>query len=728
MATPGLVFSEPEYPRLGQGAEFILERESQPSWERAYTIENLSEAEVTSNNKGDLLLEVAFDEPGEVQLIAPPEVDISQAYADGSATVTPTALDSTVNVESANEGTALIVVPQGQSGSIAAQEINNETVLVRHKNNKWKLVIDVPYEGYKNEGSTIHAYMVKSDEAGGEVSPTPSTSKPRRFTSAVVKAKVTYPNGSKKTIKLYDSGEVQHNDKKKGDGIYSANILMKGRGETKIKVKYKGTKSNGKAIRRVARDSITSVPFTATIKKQIIQATPGRLLSETVEDDHYGLPVTVKTGDRGLPKEILVEGEVWATQDSEYVPVGFIGGIMKPHKKSNNKYVIPLSFHSGWLDQGEFSAPYELRKISIESTADSHAELVRNKKRTLVIEGLPETSTSKTLKSTRTIQDNTFNPTYEMLTGMKASPRINHPRRSTRSLGKTKGVSMEQKKADLKKYPIVLVPGWCTVSEDRDIENLWSKLARAGGLAFDDEYVVRFDDHDDLWKYDLGNPGIVDTAKALTSWVNDKVRAGKFTKPRAFVGHSMGAVASLYSWYYHGTLESYAYHSYSKGKDEVWHRYSTSAPLPLYPVQGINGMFNGSKLAEYSRWWRYMKDEACPTKHAPNGDMQRKNTRKIISAIPGPYKRFTGYYTSVGNHDHRVYGAKWCSRAASPILSGADDGVLRWGDQELSGGTKVEHYYGFCHSSADMNHPSNLWNPKLPTRLYQGSVRDNWSR
>lgn len=237
-------------------------------------------------------------------------------------------------------------------------------VLVDHRESPYALIV-TKEEQPQDDGKRITINAQLSNNVAFENDAEVVASRSYAVSDSRIVATITGPAGATREVRLVDTGNLRRDgDETRGDGIYSAEFEVRASGKTGIHVKFDGTFGD----RRFSRTAelVTYVGAARMVAAtQRLTATPGTVAGDVVEAERYGLPLEVDVTAGDMPDIVRTRAEVWAFDMlGNDAAVGWIGGMVRPIPSGDN-FVLPFSFHEGWLEQGQYTGPFSLRNVEV---------------------------------------------------------------------------------------------------------------------------------------------------------------------------------------------------------------------------------------------------------------------------------------------------------------------------------------------------------------------------
>jgi len=461
-----------------------------------------------------------------------------------------------------------------------------------------------------------------------------------------VRATIETPSGKYKNAILKDKGNS--GDENKGDGIYG----------TEYKVKEDVTKFYASAD-------------VVVIRSRSINSTEEMILDEQLEADRYGLPLEVSTVHGEMPPFLNVRAEIWS--DNKSKPVGWIGGSMEPIHKNGKKWIVPLTFHSGWLTEGVFKPPFHLRNITLVNE-DNGIDVLQAKS-DILINGLPDLSSLK--RSSNKKSDALLEA---MAQGVKPS-----------KIGvESSGVTV-RKIADVNEWrrrnPVIFLHGFCAGRSTFTVRS--DNFSRIVGR----DFYRQIDKGVSAARY----------AREVATYVQAKIRNGSIDGIRGIVGHSQGGLAgATLIDDYGGIFSSHPDYDSSIRMVSMGSPYRGSSLTNSFLLNRIVNvaleLFSALGANNCSFDLPYDLD---PARNSTWRNSITTRTRNSIIAWRTSHRK--SYW----------YRPKICHAVYSLAINHHDDGFIAENDgQDFAG--KDHHKYRWCHTpSGSMRYPYQIGNPEF---------------
>ena len=516
-------------------------------------------------------------------------------------------------------------------------------------------------EAYVQYGDNAHALIVtkqeRATEKGTQLTITAST-KSADSRTVLKKANVVataYLKGRVvKTIKLTDDGRTAAGDVAKGDGVFSASMALEQSGDYSVLIDSTATDGRQEISRATVVRS--AVGPSRLVVGNPVTVTQGYVGSVVLEEERYGIEVDVNLVKGAMPDVVDTYAEVWAkdAQGSD-AAVGWVGGLVKPYKSTAGRWIVPFTFHSGWLKNDQFQGPLSLRNTSVRDIDMNDSVLVVNNKARsidLPIDPVPIVSQSTNDASG---DRETLDPTRAMQVGV-------HP--SVLENSNSTSVQMRAGTLTGSDKIVLSLHGFCDGGKSL---NSFSSTVKNKG------YV-----------YTGSRSGQSADRYAIDVMQQFGYPAGKV---RGIVAHSHGGMAAA------SLLDNFSYFFADNASSRPPNVVSMGTPyhgtsllegrLPGWVENGLISLFQHATGCTIPR-------ELYPSTNASWNNSIGWRARLQISS----------WYTT-HTKPPNVFENRDCRDSLSAQIPGSDDGVLapRNGLGFADGGEYDLHYSGYCHMS-----------------------------
>jgi len=200
-----------------------------------------------------------------------------------------------------------------------------------------------------------------------------SGKRPMPLTTAklVPQMEVIFPNGKEVVLDMHDDGF--HLDLEAGDGIFGAVLSASQAGAYQAQAIFNGVTPQGRPFLRTTEHlfSVAQPELTLT-----------GLSSAEVKSDNFvyfyvdvdllsGAVQRAEASGEGLT--VKAYAEVWGTDSTglEYVPVGWVQGMVDPQRDAEGEHYISLQIHSDWVHKAGAQPPFQLRNAWLEDRSSN---------------------------------------------------------------------------------------------------------------------------------------------------------------------------------------------------------------------------------------------------------------------------------------------------------------------------------------------------------------------
>ena len=475
-------------------------------------------------------------------------------------------------------------------------------------------------------------------------------------------AQIVTPSGLKRKILLSDNG--QSGDMLRNDDIFGSNYVTTESGLHKVEIVWESNLEEGEKVRLTGSAQFYVSPDVAVIARSSVQATEEVILGETLEADRYGLPVKINSVRGDVPTFLHAKAEIWS--DNKTKPVGWIGGIIEPQKQTGNTWVLPLTFHSGWLTEGDYKEPFHIRNVSLIDE-ESGSDLLRSST-DVRIRNLPQNLGRKSAKISEDdpvweAMRNGVSP-QAIVTGQTVTPN----RRTAQRI-----VDVAEWR---RRNPVVFLHGYCTSGTDT-----W-----LGAPVY-----TNFSNRREALLYEGTQKGASAQtyAREVSEWVSQRIQSNQIDGIRGVVGHSHGGLAAVTLFDRYGGL--FTDHP---DYDPDYRIISVGSPYYGATAYGrLNVVFAGLP---------YLFKLGGDCLSVPY-DLDPYRNHSWRGTISSNSKRNTfAWYTSHGK-DKNWLDTRSCSKLSKTLLVGGyDDGLIM--RKDARGFVDDDHRYDWCHAgSSDFN-------------------------
>lgn len=411
---------------LGGGVDDIVEKHVFPSGYQSRS--NADWIEPSYDSAGNLIYEVKADSKASV-VFTDTDIDAVIVQAQETSTEAVSGRGNQLdrpgrNIRNGDElerGNWRITAPGQIKEKMAVGKLSNDTappaIRVDLENSPYSLSFR------KSELSTLRGMRVtitaKVTDNTGPILPDDSVSlSAYPLENAKVTATINFADGTSQVKTLRDNGNRRFADENRGDNIYTFMHHFQSPGMHYIDLVADG-EVDGQPFRRQTNIYVLISSNRLANKSNTINATQGEIFDLPLEEGRFGLPVEVQVMKGAIPDILDTYAEIWA-KDSAGMDsvVGWTGGLVKPVKESDNRYVIPMSFHSGWLAADDFSPPYTLRNLVFKDS-DTGEQMLTNAQKVVRINDLYADSSSRHIGSEMRVDaKGKFSPSNAMLRGI----------------------------------------------------------------------------------------------------------------------------------------------------------------------------------------------------------------------------------------------------------------------------------------------------------------------
>ena len=473
-----------------------------------------------------------------------------------------------------------------------------------------------------------------------------------------------------RTVKMTDDGLESNGDAVRGDGVFSAAISLVQPGDYSILIDSTASDGAQRVDRAtVVRSSVSGARL--VVGNPVVAVTQGHVGETTLEDQRYGieLDVTLKKGT--MPDIVDTYAEVWARdmQGSDVV-VGWTGGLVAPYRSPAGRWIMPFTFHSGWLALDQFQGPMSLRALSVRDIDTNDDILVIGAKAARIDLPIDPVSAMSQTKSGATSTREAREPTTAMETGVHPSllPGATTDAFAQARVGTRSGSDR-----------IVLsLHGFCDGGKS---------LAGFSSTVRDKGYV-----------YTESRTGQSADRYAVEVMQHFGYRAGKV---RGIVAHSHGgmAAASLldnFSYFFADNLKSKPVNVVSMG-------------TPYHGTSLLEGRLPGWVESALIGLFQYATGCTIPRELYPSSNASWNNSIAWRARF-----QISSWYTT--HTKPTTFENRDCRDTLSAQIPGSDDGVLapRNGLGFADGGNYDLHYSGHCHTPG-MGQGDQWRNPRFVT-------------
>jgi len=657
--------------RLGGGADDVVQnRKHQSLFKDRY---RSSTVRPVADDNGDLAFKIRLDADADVQIIYPEGVKPSEIVrvtdAAGNAAGLPSTVINRVDVENSQFGTGAVRIGRGDwsisipRAGLTAMRSDNTSVdslragtfaVIDHSASRYALAVSLNQATTRN-GSRI-LITANATNNPDEDSKDGSETRGPVFQSAnvVAFARVIYPDGSVSRFRLGDHGQRRFGDLAARDGVYTGLRNLSQSGEYRVQISFNGD-VGGAPFHRTADLHVTIDETRLKLASRQVSATRGTVSGAAVESERYGLPVNVVTTLGSMPDYLNTRAEVWGKdQQGNNAVIGWIGGMVKPVRSGKRQWTIPFSFHSEWLNTGDFAPPLSLRRITL-TDIDSGDQLLFTRAG-VAVSNLDAPTHSALLNPSRASNDSSVSTA--MAYGVHPALLAGGDQRSGIAYSSTPW-----------QRDLLFLRGWCSGSL---ATGHFSTVIRNKALS--DPTPPKGETADrraiQIMNYLGWTPG----------------------RLRGIVAHSQGGLVAA------SLLQNYSY---------IFADNSASRPPN---VVSMGSPYNGSYLGDKSRSTigRVLREAGltpdCPTPY----DIRKSQNYRWRNTIGWRAKyQIASWYTT--HKKPYWYRPRACGFGSS-VIRGSDDGVVKpsEGLGFADGGEYDEHYSGHCHTD-DLPGGSDQW-------------------